>query len=206
MIKYAAIGDSLTVGVGDGFGGGFVPRYGSLTQQSLKLPVVYDKIGVSGAATGDILAIVNRDSDVRFVLQAADIITITAGGNDLVDAAKAYLANQSKDTFMQALIQCRQNFGGIISAIRRLKSGRRPYIIRAVDLYNPFPSFPEPIQWVNRFNQHLESFEDGNLKVANIYHLFQGKENELLSLDRFHPNARGYALIAEELHKQGYKR
>lgn len=106
---------------------------------------------------------------------------------------------------MQALIRCRQNFGGIISAIRRLKSSRRPYMIREVDLYNPFPSLPEANQWVNRFNQHLESFEDENLKVANIYHLFQRRENELLSIDRFHPNARGYALIAEELHKQDYK-
>lgn len=80
MIKYAAIGDSLTVGVGDGYGGGFVPGYGVLVQQSLKQPVVIKNMGVSGAATGDVLAIVNRDSDTRFILQAADIITITAGG------------------------------------------------------------------------------------------------------------------------------
>jgi lysophospholipase L1-like esterase len=205
MIKYAAVGDSLTVGVGGGFSGGFVPRYSNLTQQKLNRPVVFENMGVSGATTGDVLTMVTREPEVRRVLQAAGIVTVTAGGNDLVEAAKSFLANGDKDAFMKALARCRQNFGGIITEIRRMKSGRQPYIIRAVDLYNPFPSIPEANQWVQRFNQHLESFEDGHLKVANIFRLFEGRQSELISSDRFHPNSRGYVLIADELYKQGYK-
>jgi lysophospholipase L1-like esterase len=204
VIHYTAIGDSLTVGVGDLFGGGFVPRYGRLIQERLRQQVVYDKMGMSGARTADILSLVSSDGRARAALQNADIITLTAGGNDLVDAAKAYTVYQNEDVFRQALAECRQNFAGILSVIRQLKSGRKPYLIRAVDLYNPSPSLPEAGLWIKLFNSHLESFEDGNLKVANIFILFQGRERELLSLDRFHPNGRGYSIIAEELHKQGY--
>jgi lysophospholipase L1-like esterase len=204
LIQYAAIGDSLTAGVGDLFGGGFVPRYGWLIQERTRQQVVYDKMGISGARTADILSFVSCSAEARATLQNADIISLTAGGNDLVDAAKAYAAHQNEDVFRLALARCQQNFAGILSVIRQLKSDSKPYLIRAVDLYNPSPSLPEAGLWIKRFNSHLESFEDGNLKVANIYNSFLGRERELLSLDRFHPNGRGYRVIAEELHKQGY--
>ena len=204
MIQYAAIGDSLTSGVGELFGGGFVPKYGRLIQERMGQQVVYDKMGISGARSADILSVVSYDNKVRAALQNANIITITAGGNDLVDAAKAYSAHQDEDVFRQAIVKCRQNFGGILSVIKQLKSGRKHYLIRAVDLYNPSPYMPEANVWVKRFNSNLESFEDSNLRVANIFNSFQGRERELLSLDRFHPNGRGYGVIAEELHRQGY--
>jgi lysophospholipase L1-like esterase len=187
------------------FGGGFVPRYGRLIPDRMKQQVIYDKMGISGASTEDILSVVSNDNKVRIALQKADIITLTAGGNDLVDAAKAYAAHQNEDVFRQTLVKCRQNLAGIFGIIRQLKSGHTPYLIRAVDLYNPSPALPEANLWVKRFNSHLESFEDRDLKVANIFNLFQGRVRELLSIDRFHPNGQGYSFIAEELHKQGYR-
>jgi lysophospholipase L1-like esterase len=204
VIHYAAIGDSLTTGVGDLFGGGFVPRYGRLIQDRMMQQVIYDKMGISGARTEDILSVVSYDNKVRIALQNADIITLTAGGNDLVDAAKAYAAYQNADVFRQALENCRQNLAGILGIIRELKSGHKPYLIRAVGLYNP-STLPESNLWIKRFNSHLESFEDRDLKVADIINTFQGRERELLSFDRFHPNGRGYSVIAEELHRQGYR-
>jgi lysophospholipase L1-like esterase len=204
MILYAAIGDSLTVGAGDRSGRGFVPLYANFTQQSLNNNVGFENLGMSGATTADILLLVTSSSDVRAVLRKSEIITITAGGNDLVNAAKTYLANKDMGVFQKALIKCKQNFAGIISAIRNIKNGQT-YIIRAVDLYNPFPTIPQTNQWVQKFNQHIESFENGQLKVANIFKLFQGREKEFISSDDFHPNAQGYQVIANELKKQGYK-
>nr|WP_306220140.1 GDSL-type esterase/lipase family protein [Cohnella sp. WQ 127256] len=204
VIRYAAIGDSLTAGVGDLFGGGFVPKYGRYIQEAIQQPVTYDKIGFPGARSAYILTVIRSDNKVRDILQHADIITLTVGGNDLVDAAKAFAVQQNDEPFRQALVNCKHNFAGILSTIRQLKSGRNPYLIRAVDLYNPSPSLPESDYWVKRFNQHLESFEDGNMKVANIFNSFKGRERALLWIDHLHPNARGYQVIAEALHDQGY--
>lgn len=205
MIHYAAIGDSLTSGIGDLFGGGFVPKYSRFIQDTLNSQVVYEKMGVSGARSARILSMVNYDHSVRSILRGADIITITAGGNDLLDAAKAFSYQRDPDVFKQALATSIQNISSILSVIRQLKSGSKPYLIRMVDLYNPSPSFPESDYWITRFNSRLESFENWNLKVAKVFAAFQGNESELLWLDRFHPNSRGYRVIAEALHKQGYK-
>ncbi|MBW7456599.1 GDSL-type esterase/lipase family protein [Paenibacillus sepulcri] len=204
VIHYAAIGDSLTAGVGGLLGGGFVPKYGWLIQERLGQPVYYDKMGISGARMPRILSVVRHDPKARAILGNADIITLTVGGNDMVDAARAFAVHRNEEVFSEALTSCRKNFAGILAVIRQLKSGSKPYLIRAVDLYNPTPSQPEAGLWVRRFNSQLESFEDGNLKVANIYNSFLGRERELLWLDHFHPNGRGYSVIAEELDKQGY--
>ena len=51
--------------------------------------------------------------------------------------------------------------------------------------------------WVERFNRHIESFpKDCHVKVADIFSLFNGKVNEILSADNIHPNAKGYGIIA----------
>jgi lysophospholipase L1-like esterase len=204
MIQYAAIGDSLTSGVGDLFGGGFVPKYARLIQDRTGQSVVYDKIGISGARTANILSAVSRDHRVRSALEEADIITLTAGGNDMVDAAKAYKHEHNSEVFRQAVMTSRSNLASIFTIIRQLKNGHKPYMLRTVDLYNPSPELPEGNFWVKRFNSNLESFENGNLKVANIFNAFQGNERLLLAIDRFHPNGRGYSVIAEELDRQGY--
>lgn len=205
MIKYAALGDSLTAGVGGCASGGFVPGYGSLTQQELSRRVIYENLGVSGATTEDVLAIITRYPEVRSVVRTADIVTISAGGNDLVDAGKDFLAHKNKEVFMKVLVQCRKNLDGILSEIRRMKQGSGPFIIRAVDLYNPLPQIPETNEWIQQFNRQLAAFEDGQFRVAHIFSLFDGKQSELLSGDKFHPNWKGYKLIARELHRLGYK-
>lgn len=111
-IIYAAIGDSLTVGVGGGYSGGFVPCYSNLTQQKLNTQVIYKNMGLSGATTGNVLTLVSYQVDVRQVLQAAEIVTITAGGNDSTEAEKSFLIHRNKKIFRKALIYHTLNFRG----------------------------------------------------------------------------------------------
>ncbi|MFC5401191.1 GDSL-type esterase/lipase family protein [Cohnella soli] len=202
MIHYAAIGDSLTSGFGDLFGGGFVPKYANDIQHRLQQQVVYDKMGMSGARSDKILAVIRGNYGVRETLRNADIITVTAGGNDLVDAAKG---QSNSDAYRQALAKSRHNIAGMLEEIRKLKTSQSTYMVRLVGLYNPWPSVPESGAWIRRFNAQLEIFQDATVKVANVFDAFSGRERDLLFFDHFHPNGRGYAIMAEALDRTGYK-
>jgi lysophospholipase L1-like esterase len=141
----------------------------------------------------------------RYLTQQAEVISITAGGNDLNDAAKQYQVDGNVKVFKSALKKCQENFRQILDMIHDLKSGHsKRYIIRVADLYNPYPQLKEGVIWIQRFNKHLRSFEGENLLVADIYHAFLGREKELLYLDQVHPNVKGYKVMAEQMHRLGY--
>lgn len=206
VLTYAAIGDSLTVGIGACPGGGMVPQYRSMTENRLGRRVQNINLGMSGATTGELLRMAHGSSAVRHILAHADIITITAGGNDLIRAANHYAIQPNPEALGQALRQCRENYAKIVDSIRKLKAKHsRPYIIRAIDVYHPLPQVPEAAGWVQSLNLHIESLECGNFQVARIYSLFAGKEKELLSPDRIHPNAAGYRVMAQQMSLLGYR-
>ncbi|CAG7647516.1 SGNH/GDSL hydrolase family protein [Paenibacillus allorhizosphaerae] len=206
MLVYAAVGDSLTVGVGAWPGAGLVPQYRALASRAANAYVESMSFGMSGATTGDILRLVKFNPRLRFILARADIITLTAGGNDLIRAAKQYARKQDPLVFPEALRECREHYAELVNTIRALKASRGSrYIIRAADLYNPYPAVPEAALWVKRFNRHIDSLQCGNFKIASVYSPFVGREKELLSVDGLHPNKQGYRVIAEQMSRLGYR-
>lgn len=175
-----------------------------MTQNQLKQIVVLKNIGVSGAKTGDVLRIIDHPN-VQAILQQVNLISITAGGNDLIDAAKKYLKDQNPAHFYNALVQCKENYSRILGSIRNIKSrSKSKYIIRVTNLYNPFPQISQAVVWVQQFNLHIKIFQGSEIAVANLYEPFLGREKELLSFDHIHPNFRGYQVIAQQLHSLGY--
>ncbi|PTY73831.1 hypothetical protein B5V88_16615 [Heyndrickxia sporothermodurans] len=205
IIRYCAIGDSLTVGIGsDIFSKGFITRYVYLTRQALNTRVHPAVFGKTGATTGDILKSLNHPFLYKGIKEA-DIITITAGGNDLIDAAKQFLQDKKEEDFFIALEKGKRNLEDIIKRLTDIKQNDQRYIIRMMNLYNPFPEIKGVDKWVEAFNHNIESLTKSPLiKVADIHHLFMGKEQEVLSSDHIHPNHRGYCLIANALTKLGY--
>lgn len=90
-LRYLAIGDSLTVGIGVPLmDPGFVEYYRDLSQQILKKPILYQKYARSGATTEDVLNF-TYSPFVMEAVKCANIITITAGGDDLINAAKGFI-------------------------------------------------------------------------------------------------------------------
>lgn len=85
MIRYLAIGDSLTVGFGALPSRGWVSRYRAETERLFRRPVVCRKAAKIGATSGEVLRMITRMPGEW--IARADIITITAGGNDLIRAA-----------------------------------------------------------------------------------------------------------------------
>ncbi|CAG7617329.1 Spore germination lipase LipC [Paenibacillus solanacearum] len=206
MLIYVAVGDSLTVGVGAWPGSGLVPQYRALASKAANAYVESINFGKAGATTGDILRLVKSSPRLRFMLVRADIITLTAGGNDLIRAAKQFARKPDPHVFPEALRECREHYAEIVNTIRTLKAshGNR-YIIRAADLYNPYPKVPEAALWVQRFNRHIDSLQCGNFKMALVYGQFLGREPEMLSADGLHPNKQGYRTIAEQMNRLGYR-
>ncbi|MEW9502672.1 GDSL-type esterase/lipase family protein [Jeotgalibacillus marinus] len=207
VIDYVALGDSLTTGVGIlPFDPGFVERYAGLTRGKLNMPVRLYKHDKVGATTSDLLQSLRSDDYNKTVLRHADIITVTIGGNDLIQAGKAFLQNKDENVLFQALDTSIKNISAIITILNELVSKYEgPFIIRLTNLYNPLPQVPQADIWVQKFNEHLQGFSSiSNLKVANIYSIFKGNTKTLLSSDGIHPNQQGYDQMARAVYNLGY--
>jgi lysophospholipase L1-like esterase len=204
--SYIALGDSLTVGIGASFlSPGFVQRYQILAMSELQEPVNVQTYAHPGYQSHDILLELNNDFLMEQI-KNADIITITAGGNDLIQAARKFEEDQNEEDFSIALKRCMDNYQRIIKTINVLKNdSANPYIIRLIDLYNPFPENPLAEKWIKKFNLQLKNFvKVPYISVVQIDRVFKGHETEYLSIDGLHPSDRGYEKIAEALHHLGY--
>ncbi len=204
---YTAIGDSLTTGAGAWLSGGFAPTYRRMAESRLRTSVEYENLGVNGLTSQKLLSMVQGDSRMRAALQRADIITVSIGANDLRPYTKAIgdgAGSRSSGT-SQVLGRTKGNVQQIVYNLYQIKSPqRKPFIIRMVGVYNPFPNIREAGVYARQYNAFLTTLGGPNYRVANIYPAFEGNERELLFLDRVHPNSHGYRLIARELDRLGY--
>ncbi|CAM4445491.1 SGNH/GDSL hydrolase family protein [Paenibacillus tarimensis] len=208
MYIYAAIGDSLTAGVGAPEGCGFAPRYRQAAQVHLRQPVQLAAVGVPGIDASSLARLLQSDPELHMLLRQARIISLTIGGNDLIAAAKAYLIDEDPSHFERALKAFKPSYGSIIRQLTGVKNGTgASRIVRIANLYNPFPGHPVAVRWVARFNTYIQECAKGhhNLAVADLHRLVSGNVNRVLAPDRVHLNARGYQLMAEQFDRLGYK-
>ncbi|WP_409346991.1 GDSL-type esterase/lipase family protein [Paenibacillus sp. MBLB4367] len=204
-LHYIAIGDSLTVGYGASAGQGFVPRFAMMAEERLGRKVEVINVGVVGAKTDEIIHTVETDRSVREYIVKAHLITVTAGGNDLLSAAKTFFYEGRSDELKSALRHYASEYKRLVAELKQLKrSAKAPYMIRLVNLYNPIPMVPVAAFWVQQFNRQLMRYEDRNIRVVSVFEAFEGREEELLYVDHIHPNANGYAVIAEQVRLAGF--
>lgn len=207
--QYTAIGDSLTTGFGALPGNGFVPVYRRMAETRLQTPIGLYNLGVNGLTTEGLEQRLKRDYNYRMAVSEAELITLSIGGNDLIKAAKsaANRPGRLSPLLEQALRECKHNLADIMGTLFQLKAGvSKPYIIRIVGLYNPYPQLIEATDWVRQFNQYASGYSSPICRFAPIYNEFAGNERGLLSLDHLHPNGKGYRVIAGKLDSLGYGR
>ncbi|MCY7834663.1 GDSL-type esterase/lipase family protein [Bacillus haynesii] len=206
MLQYTALGDSLTVGVGAGlFEPGFVQRYKRKMEVDLNEEVSLLVFAKSGLETSEILAMLNEPFIMEQV-KKADVITITGCGNDLLQSLEIYEKEKDEHVFLEASSHCQKSYSGMLEKIRDIKGEKDTrYLVRLLNLYNPFPSIELADKWISGFNRHLKQLESApQIKVIDTYAVFKGREKEYLSIDRVHPNSRGYEAMAEKLRAAGY--
>lgn len=201
--NYLALGDSLTVGVGS-TKGGFVPSYRFMAERVLQTPVHVKKLAHSGFTTNQLYRLAETN---RKAIASADIITITAGGNDFLQSFMAVRQTNSLEPAIQASERACACLHALVALITDQKRGsKRPYIIRVFNTYNPFGSIPVLDQSLTRFNRSLYTLEQNrHVKVVDVYRAFQGNEQRFLSRDGVHPNQEGYEVMALLASKAGFK-
>ncbi|MZQ87269.1 lipase [Paenibacillus sp. 5J-6] len=199
-INYLAFGDSLTVGFGAPDGRGFVYSFKMKVEQWLNVPVQLIQAGTNGATTSELLQTLESDPQIQKDIQEADIITITAGGNDLIQAAIPFFYQNDPAFLKSALQTYESNYKEIMAKIETLRQGiDTPYVIALIGLYNPLPQVPESAYWVQRFNLFLRKLEQPHIHIVQVYDAFIGQDTRYLSDDAIHPNEDGYDELARQV-------
>jgi lysophospholipase L1-like esterase len=197
-IDYFAFGDSLTAGTGASGGKGFVPRYHSYLEECTRRSIRLGKSGTEGATSGELLDLLRYNKSIRAAVEQAKLITITSGGNDLMQAAIPFFMEGKFQHLTKALRRYVVNSRQMISTIQHLKAGQsNRYLILYLGLYNPLANIPIANIWIHKFNHYSRALARQGVIYVDAYSDFHQREAELLSSDHVHPNAEGYKVIAD---------
>lgn len=197
-LKVVALGDSLTRGTGDIEGKGYVGYVSDRLKEAGK-EISLINLGIKGL-TSPQLAEQMKGKEILRQLGQADVILMTIGGNDL------FLGGQTLSDVSEASIEGLEDsylasLKTIIANIRAVNTEATVYLL---GLYNPFSEFEngELLSDVVRgwnFKAAELLAQDVNAVFVPTYDLFQLKINDYLFTDHFHPNEKGYRLMAERV-------
>lgn len=202
--RILSIGDSLTKGVGDSTKkGGYIPVLRTKLQGEKGIKnIEFLNYGVKGNKTKDLLKRLNTD-DVQNAIKGSDIVILTIGGNDIMKVVRENISHLEKNDFYSAKVQYEKNLYGIINSIR-MQHPRIPIIL--ISLYNPFYAWFADVKEIDEILIEWNTIGQKvitNYKYTYFVHIDDIFKNEhVLHSDYFHPNEKGYNLIANRLFKE----
>ncbi|AGK54571.1 G-D-S-L family lipolytic protein [Bacillus sp. 1NLA3E] len=205
-INVVLVGDSLTEGVGDkSKKGGYMPYLKNLLGKEKGInEAKFLNFGVRGNTTTQLLDRL-KSSEVKNAIKQADLVMITIGGNDMMKVVSENISNLKIEDFENDKNLFRKHLSQILTQIR---SNNSTGSIVLVGLYNPFSTTLSDIKEINQvINEWNESSQNiiSQYDLAyfvDISDLFSGKVDDLLYTDHFHPNNKGYELIAQRLYRR----
>jgi lysophospholipase L1-like esterase len=197
---YTAVGDSLTFGTGAPEKKGF----SFLVHESLEavLPTVeLRNYGVVGATTSETLEKIHTDANVRSSIEQADIVTLTSGGNDLIQAAMRMYVEGTTSSMKPPMRMFAEAYSALVGEIAVLnRTVERETRIVLTDCYNPFAQVRDAVLWVNFVNRCVRRAAEPYgpfVVVAPVYEAFLTRKKQLISDDGVHPNEMGHYVMAE---------
>lgn len=194
-----ALGDSLTRGTGDIEGKGYIGYLVEELEDKTNEKITLQNLGVKGYRSEQLVNQL-KQTGVTDQLKNADLILITIGGNDLFQSGQTLmdlnLANI--DSLKQQYLK---NLEKIVSDLRVLNKDATIFF---VGLYNPFIDMDDAAvmtKAVRQWNFETSELLDKHPQTVYVptFDLFQLKVNDYLYTDKFHPNTKGYKLIAERV-------
>ncbi|WP_141491193.1 SGNH/GDSL hydrolase family protein [Bacillus cereus] len=198
-LQIVSLGDSLTRGVGDKEGIGYVGRMKEDLQKDYKQKIALTNLAVSGAKMPDLLKQIESNG-AQYSIKQADVIVLTIGGNDLFPGWES-LGKIDLETYRPDTETFQNEAKKIIEEIRKLNTDSPIFWL---GLYNPFEDVEDlkgSSNIVVGWNASLEklALNDKNVYITPTFDLFQNRGKDLLYSDHFHPNEVGYTYMAERL-------
>lgn len=198
-LQIVSLGDSLTRGVGDKEGIGYVGRMKEDLQKDYKQKIALTNLAVSGAKMPDLLKQIENNG-AQYSIKQADVIVLTIGGNDLFPGWEL-LGKIDLETYRPDTETFQNEAKKIIEEIRKLNTDSPIFWL---GLYNPFEDVEDlkgSSNIVVDWNASLEklALNDKNVYITPTFDLFQNRGKDLLYSDHFHPNEVGYTYMAERL-------
>ncbi|HDR7763342.1 MULTISPECIES: SGNH/GDSL hydrolase family protein [Bacillus cereus group] len=199
MLQIVSLGDSLTRGVGDKEGIGYVGRMKEDLQKDYKQKIALTNLAVSGAKMPDLLKQIESNG-AQYSIKQADVIVLTIGGNDLFPGWES-LGKIDLETYRPDTETFQNEAKKIIEEIRKLNTDSPIFWL---GLYNPFEDVEDlkgSSNIVVDWNASLEklAINNKNVYITPTFDLFQNRGKDLLYSDHFHPNEVGYTYMAERL-------
>jgi lysophospholipase L1-like esterase len=198
--RILVLGDSLAKGTGDETGKGFAVNV--LEAFRKKGPAGLTNLGVNGTESPEVRALVETPN-VRTLAAGADLILLSAGGNDLSHSATRGTGSPAEvaDAVAAARGRYVESLRAILAALREANPSAP---ICVIGLYDPFGKEAGSgrlgasviLQWNTLASETALSFP--NVFLIPTFDLFQGRSDRL-GADQYHPNARAYEAIAERV-------
>lgn len=194
------LGDSLTRGIGDEKGLGYIGLvHNQLQKQNPKTKIQFTNLAISGQTSADLVNQL-KQKQVQQLIQQAKWIPITIGGNDLKESVQNFkkIDLQQAETSRKRFAQ---NLESILSTIRKHNQQAPIFLF---SLYNPYSDLADKELTSNVVLEWNETIQRVGQKHSNIlviptFDLFQLQPSRYLASDHFHPNHRGYQRMATRL-------
>ncbi|WP_235841995.1 SGNH/GDSL hydrolase family protein [Neobacillus fumarioli] len=198
-LRIVALGDSLTRGTGDETGKGYVGDIVDEVKKKTKRPVLLINLGINGQTSSQLRQQVQQ-IEVGRQLQMADCILLTIGGNDLFRGGQGLQDYQTK----QINVIEKHYLDNLKFILQQIRKNNQTANVFFIGLYNPFMDLAqgkEMAKVIRHWNYDSAEVSASFNKVVFVptFDLFELKVNDYLYSDKFHPNTKGYRLIAERV-------
>jgi lysophospholipase L1-like esterase len=216
VIRYVALGDSIAVGTGAETS--YVEEYASWLEEETGSRVTVTNRGVNGWTTTDVLEELRRDEALRTAVAEAHLVTLNAGGNDLLQALGELAAGRcggpdGERCLREAVERLDADWRELLAEVAEVTDGDLEGV-RVLDLYRPSLLDVVAPRHTRTLQRHLEVANErlaagaaaAGIPIGRVHDAFEREAHDaagLVATDLIHPTDRGHQVIAEELSRFG---
>lgn len=198
-VQLLALGDSLTRGTGDDTGKGYIGYLKESLAEKTEEVITITNYGIKGLTTEQ-LAKQLTEQEIQRQTANADLLFITIGGNDLFQGGQS-LTKIDEESISKLMETYSNHLHTILATIRSVNKDAPIYLM---GLYNPFNDLDDSAltsQVVRTWNNATAEICANYAQTIFVptYDIFQQNVQQYLYSDHFHPNKKGYQLMAERV-------